>query len=222
MSRLVVKFPEYTLVEVARKVLGTTRFTYQGKEIDVNPPWVRMTMAEAVQKATGIDFMAITDDGEARAAAKKAGVPVEPNATWGKALTTVFEEKVESTLIQPTFITGHPVDVSPLAKRDPKNPRVTLRFEPYINGWEIANGFAELNDPLDQRERFEKQVRDRAAGDEEAHMMDEDFVRALEIGLPPTGGLGIGIDRMIMLLTDSPSIRDVILFPHMRLRDLGE
>lgn len=207
---------------VAERVLGTLRITYQGREIDLTPPWPRRSMAEVVREATGVDFLSLRSDEEARDAARRLGVEVESGTTWGKALTLVFEEKIEPTLIQPIFITGHPVDVSPLAKRDPRDPRLTLRFEPYINGWEVANGFAELNDPLDQRERFERQMQERAAGDEEAHMMDEDFLRALEYGLPPTGGLGIGVDRMVMLLTDSASIRDVILFPHMRPRDLGD
>ena len=174
-------------------------------------------MAEAVKKHLGIDFMAIEGDAEAVAAAKAAGVDmdgVEP--TWGHALYECYDQKVEELMIQPTFITMHPVDVSPLAKRSPKDPRLTERFELFICRSEMGNAFSELNDPIDQRGRFQKQVELRAKGDDEAGMMDEDFLTALEYGMPPTGGLGIGIDRCVMLLTNSDSIREVILFPTMK------
>ncbi|MDI3281492.1 MAG: lysine--tRNA ligase [Bacillota bacterium] len=213
-----MRLTEEIVATVAQEVLGGLRLTYQGRAIDLTPPWRRLSMAEAVRQVVGVDFLALRSDEEARQAARRLGVEVEQSWGWGKALTAVFEEKVEETLVQPTFILDHPVEVSPLAKRKPDDPRLSLRFEPYINGWEIANGFAELNDPLDQRQRFQEQMARRTAGDEEAHMMDEDFLLALEYGMPPTGGLGIGIDRLVMLLTDSASIRDVILFPHMRPR----
>ena len=177
-------------------------------------------MAEAVKQYVGIDFMAIESDEEAVAAARAKGIDmdgVEP--TWGHALYESFDQKVEGKLIQPTFITMHPVDVSPLAKRSPKDPRVTERFELFICRSEMGNAFSELNDPIDQRSRFQKEVEARAKGDDEAGMMDEDFLTALEYGLPPTGGLGIGIDRAVMLLTNSDSIRDVILFPTMKPLD---
>ena len=179
-----------------------------------------MTMAEAVKEHLGVDFMAIESDEEAVAAAKAAGVDmakVEP--TWGHALYECFDQKVEETLIQPTFITMHPVDVSPLAKRSPKDPRLTERFELFICASEMGNAFSELNDPIDQKQRFQKQVELRTKGDDEAGMMDEDFINALEYGMPPTGGLGIGIDRCVMLLTGCNSIRDVILFPTMKPLD---
>lgn len=213
-----MEITEELVAYVANELLGTSKITYQGRQIDLTPPWPRVTMEESLQRFAGIDFAAVTDDAAARELAKAKGLEVQPNATRGEVLAALFDEFVEDKLIQPVFITHHPVEVSPLAKRNPERPEVTDRFEPFINGWEIANGFSELNDPLDQRERFEKQVKAREQGDEEAHMMDEDFLTALEIGLPPTGGLGIGVDRLLMLLTDSPSIRDVILFPHMRPR----
>ncbi len=213
-----MEITEELVAYVANELLGTTKINYQGKEIDLTPPWPRVTMEESLQRFAGIDFAAVTDDAAARELAKTKGLKVQSDTTRGEVLAALFEEFVEDKLIQPVFITHHPVEISPLAKRTPEHPEVTDRFEPFINGWEIANGFSELNDPLDQRERFEKQVQAREKGDEEAHMMDEDFITALEIGLPPTGGLGIGVDRLLMLLTDSPSIRDVILFPHMRPR----
>ncbi|MDI3547972.1 MAG: lysyl-tRNA synthetase, class [Halanaerobiales bacterium] len=201
---------------VARKVLGTTKITYQGEEIDLTPPWKRMTMVDAVKEYTGIDFNEIKTAEEARNAATRIGIEVEAGVGKGKILNEIFEERVEEKLIQPTFIMDYPIEISPLAMKIDGNPDFTYRFEPFIYGWEIGNAFTELNDPIDQKERFEEQVKQRAQGDEEAHMMDEDYVRALEYGMPPTGGLGIGIDRLVMLLTDSPSIRDVILFPMMR------
>ncbi|MBR4425379.1 MAG: lysine--tRNA ligase [Oscillospiraceae bacterium] len=205
----------------AKEILGTYHVTWMGQEIDLTPPWRCMTMAEAVQEYLGVDFMAIDGDAEAVAAARAAGVDmdgVEP--TWGHALFECFDQKVEEHMIQPTFITMHPVDVSPLAKRSPTDPRLTERFECFVCRSEICNAFSELNDPIDQRERFLKQAELRAKGDEEASMMDTDFINALEYGLPPTGGIGFGIDRCVMLLTGCDSIRDVILFPTMKPLDM--
>ena len=211
---------EDLLSGAAMQILGTYKCAWQGEEIDLTPGWERLTMAEAVKKYVGVDFMAIEDDASAVAAAKAAGVDmdkVEP--TWGHALYESFDQLVEEKLIQPTFITMHPVDVSPLAKRSPKDPRLTERFELFICRSEMGNAFSELNDPIDQKQRFLKQVELRAKGDDEAGMMDDDFINALEYGMPPTGGLGIGIDRCVMLLTGASSIRDVILFPTMKSLD---
>ena len=200
------------------KVLyGTTKITYQGQEIDLTPPWNRMSMNDAVKQYTGVDFSAADTDEQAREMAKKLGLEVE-NETAGKILSMAFDAFVEEKLVQPTFITDYPVEISPLAKRKPDNPKLTERFELFITSRELANAFSELNDPIDQKQRFVDQLKEREAGDEEAHMMDEDFVNALEYGMPPTGGIGIGIDRMVMLLTDSYSIRDVLLFPTMKPR----
>lgn len=204
------------ICNIAKEVLGTLEITYQGEEIRLSPPLEKITMADAVKKYTGIDFNSISDDAKAREAAESIGVHVEKSDTWGKVLNTVFEEKVEENLVQPTFIIDYPVEVSPLAKRKKSNPKLTERFELFITRREIANAFSELNDPIDQRMRFEEQVRQRAAGDEEANMKDDDFLLALEYGMPPTGGMGLGVDRLVMLLTDSPSIRDVLLFPTMK------
>lgn len=214
-----MKLTEELIASVVQKVLGKTKIVYQGVEIDLTPPWTRMTMVEAIKKYTGVDFNEIKTRQDACNAARKLGIEVEDNITRGEIINTVFEEKVEEHLIQPTFIMDYPVEVSPLAKRIPDNPDFTRRFEAFIYAREIANAFSELNDPIDQKERFEEQLRQREAGDEEAHMMDKDFINALEVGLPPTGGLGIGIDRLVMLLTDSYSIRDVILFPTMKPKD---
>ena len=202
--------------ESAKAVLGTDKITYQGVEIDLANVR-RISMNDAVKEATGKDFLAAKDVAEARAMADEIGVPYEARHGIGGILNAAFEEKVEASLMQPTFITGHPTEISPLAKRNPENPMITDRFEFFIYGRELANGFTELNDPIDQRERFVEQMKQREAGDDEAHMMDEDFVTALEYGLPPTGGLGIGVDRLVMPLTDSPSIRDVLLFPTMKV-----
>ena len=212
---------EDLLSSAAQKILGTYEVEWQGEKIDLTPGWPRLPMHEAVKQYTGLDFMAITGDEEAVAAAKSIGVelPETADKTWGNALYEVFDQKVEEKLIQPTFITMHPVDVSPLAKRSPSDPRLTERFELFICHSEMGNAFSELNDPIDQRQRFQKQVELRDKGDDEAGMMDEDFLTALEYGMPPTGGLGIGIDRCVMLLTNSDSIRDVILFPTMRPLD---
>ena len=207
---------EEVVVKTALKVLGTTKITYEGVEIELASPWKRISMIDAVKEYSGKDFTNVTDLEEARAIAKELNVAIEPTFGIGKIINACFEEYVEDKLIQPTFITGHPKEISPLAKSNPDNPEITDRFEAYIYGREICNGFTELNDPIDQRERFLKQVEERANGDEEANMMDEDFVNALEYGLPPTGGLGIGIDRLVMFLTDSSTIRDVLFFPTMK------
>ena len=212
---------EDLLSSAAQKILGTYQIQWQGNDIDLTPGWPRLTMAEAVKQYTGLDFMAITDNAEAVALAASIGVelPEAAPATWGNALYEVFDQKVEEKLIQPTFITMHPVDVSPLAKRSPADPRLTERFELFICRSEMGNAFSELNDPIDQKQRFQRQVELRENGDEEAGMMDEDYITALEYGLPPTGGLGIGIDRCVMLLTNSDTIREVIIFPTMKPLD---
>ena len=212
---------EDLLSSAAKELLGGYQLTWQGQALDLTPGWPRLPMHEAVKKYTGLDFMAIASDEEAVAAAKSIGVelPATADPTWGNALYEVFDQKVEEKLIQPTFITMHPVDVSPLAKRSTADPRLTERFELFICHSEMGNAFSELNDPIDQRARFQKQVELRAKGDDEAGMMDEDFLNALEYGMPPTGGLGIGIDRCVMMLTNSDSIRDVILFPTMKPLD---
>ena len=212
---------EDLLTSAAQKLLGTYQLEWQGEKLDLTPGWPRLPIHEAVKQYCGIDFMAITSDEEAVAAAKSIGVELPETAekTWGNALYECFDQKVEEKLIQPTFITMHPVDVSPLAKRSPKDPRLTERFELFICHSEMGNAFSELNDPIDQRERFQKQVELRDKGDDEAGMMDDDFITALEYGLPPTGGLGIGIDRCVMMLTNSDSIREVILFPTMKPLD---
>lgn len=215
----VMKLTEELISSVAKEVLGTMKITYQGQEIDLTPPWNRMTMPEAIKKFAGVDFDAVKTIEEARALADQLGVKYETKDGIGGILNHVFEEVAEEHLIQPTFITGHPTEISPLAKRNKDNPDITDRFEAFIFAREIANGFSELNDPIDQKGRFLEQVAQRESGDDEAHMMDEDYVTALEFGLPPTGGLGIGIDRLVMFLTDSYSIRDVLLFPHMRHRE---
>lgn len=209
---------EKIFVNACKAVCGSTKITYQGKEVDLTPPFRRITMNDAVKEIKGVDFCACADDEEARALAKSIGLEVKENDTRGKLLSNAFEEFVEETLIEPTFILDYPVEISPLAKRNKNHEGFTDRFEMFILGREMANAFSELNDPIDQRQRFEAQVKEREAGDDEAHMMDEDFVLALEYGMPPTGGMGIGIDRMVMLLTDSYSIRDVILFPTMKLK----
>ena len=218
----VMEVTEQLVYQSAMKVNGTPIITYQGKEFDVTPPWRRLNMADAVKEITGVDFSKIEDDDEAREACIKYGMDEHEikDYTRGKLIAEMFEEYCEDVsgyLDGPVFVVGHPVEISPLAKRDPEDPRITRRFEAYINGWEIANAFSELNDPIDQFERFsEQQAQLDAGSDDEAHPMDMDFVNALEVGLPPTGGLGVGVDRVIMLITDSQSIRDVILFPTMK------
>ncbi len=212
----IMELTEQMISTLTQKILGTCKISYQGEEIDLTPPWQRMTMAEAVLKYTGVDFMRIDSDGQARSEAERIGVAFDGAPSWGELLYACFDQKVEDMLVQPVFITRHPVEISPLAKRCPDDKRLTDRFELFVTRRELSNAFSELNDPLDQRERFMRQAALRAAGDEEANMLDEDFLNALEYGLPPTGGEGIGIDRLVMLLTDSPSIRDVILFPTMK------
>ena len=212
---------EDLLSSAAQRLLGTYQVQWHGEDVDLTPGWPRMPMHEAVKQYCGIDFRSIHSDEEAVAAAKSIGVELQETSdkTWGNALYECFDQKVEEKLIQPTFITMHPVDVSPLAKRSLKDPRLTERFELFICRSEMGNAFSELNDPIDQRQRFQKQVEMRAKGDDEAGMMDEDFLTALEYGMPPTGGLGIGIDRCVMLLTGADTIRDVILFPTMKPLD---
>ena len=207
---------EEIISTVAKNVLGTTKITYQGTDIDLTPSWKRITMIEAIKEVTGIDFNEIETDEDAKEIAKNLKLEYDETMTRGHIINLVFEEKVEETLIQPTFICDYPVEVSPLTKRKVDDKRLTERFELFIGGREYGNAYSELNDPIDQYERFLKQVEARENGDEEANMMDEDFITALEYGMPPTGGLGLGIDRLIMLFTDSASIRDVLLFPTMR------
>jgi len=216
-----MKLTEELIAYVCKEVLGTTKVVYQGTEIDFTPPWNRLTMKEAVKKYANVDFDEIKSDEEAREIAKKLNVVDElkkdlKDCTKGDILVAVFEAYAEKHLIQPTFVLDYPVEVSPLTKRKPDDPMFTERFEAYVYGREIANAYSELNDPIDQRERFLQQLRERELGDDEAYMMDEDFINALEIGMPPTGGLGIGVDRLVMFLTNSYSIRDVILFPTMK------
>lgn len=215
----IMKLTEELIANVALQILGTTKITYQGQEIDLTPPWNRLTMTEAVKKYAGVDFDGVSTVEEARNIADNLHVKYEKKDGIGGILNKIFEEAAEKHLIQPTFIIGHPTEISPLAKRNKDNPEITDRFEAFVFAREIANGFSELNDPIDQKGRFANQVAQRESGDDEAHMMDEDYVTALEFGMPPTGGLGIGIDRLVMFLTDSFSIRDVILFPHMRHRE---
>lgn len=200
----------------AQEVLGTTKINYQGMDIDLTPPWNRITMQEGIKQYTGEDFDAIETLSEARAIADRLNVEYGETDGIGKIMNLCFEEYVEENLMQPTVVYGHPVEISPLAKQNREKPLTTERFEIFIYGRELANGYSELNDPIDQKQRFENQLKEREAGDDEAHRMDEDFVTALEYGLPPTAGLGIGIDRLVMFLTDSASIRDVLLFPLMK------
>ena len=211
-----MEITEEMVAFVAEKVLGSTVIDYQGTEIDLTPPWRRVTMIDSIKEHTGIDFNEIESDEEAIKIAKEKGIEVKNGMVRGHIIAEMFEEFCEDKLIQPTFVTKHPVETSPLAKRDPEDPRLTNRFEAFMNKWEIANAYSELNNPIDQKERFEEQVQQREDGDSEAHMMDTDFINALEVGLPPTGGLGIGVDRLIILLTNQTSIRDILLFPTMK------
>ena len=214
-----MELTEALVATVAQEVLGTTKVIYQGQEIDLAPPWNRISMLDAVKQFSGVDFITITSDDEARRIAKDKKLQIKNDMSKGDILNLFFVEFVEEHLVQPTFIIDYPVEVSPLAKRKPEAPELTERFELFITGREMANAYSELNDPLDQKERFMNQVKKREAGDEEANMMDDDYVNALEYGMPPTGGMGIGIDRLIMLLTDSYSIRDILLFPTMKPRE---
>ena len=211
-----MEITENVIAHMAEAATGSMKINYQGTEIDFTPPWRRMTMEECVKEYTGVDFSTINTDEEALAIAKEKGIEITPGMRRGEVINAFFEEFGEDKLIQPTFITHHPVEVSPLAKRNAEDPRKTDRFEAFANKWELANAFSELNDPIDQKGRFLDQLRKKELGDDEACDMDEDFINALEVGLPPTGGLGIGIDRVMMLLTNSASIRDVILFPTMK------
>ena len=215
----VMDITENLIAKVCEKVNGSMKITYQGKEFDLTPPWDRITMVDAVKKWANEDFNEIQTNEEAIAVAKKHKIENADKMNRGTIIAELFEMYCEDHLEGPVFVTGHPVEISPLSKRDSSDPRITRRFEAYINCWEVANGFSELNDPIDQLNRFKDQQEQLDAGDDEAHPMDEDFVNALEVGLPPTGGLGIGIDRVIMLLTDAASIRDVILFPTMKPLD---
>jgi len=201
---------------LALAVHGKTEFAFTDKELSFKGPFRRVSMPEAVKEATGIDFLSIKTDKEARAAAYGAGFEVEKDATWGECLAYVFEEKVEATLIQPTHVINFPKDISPFAKEVPGEPRLVERFESYCNGWEIGNAFSELNDPVEQRNRMVEQLKQAHERGETEKELDEDFLEAMDQGMPPAGGLGIGVDRLIMLLTDSPSIRDIILFPARR------
>jgi lysyl-tRNA synthetase class 2 len=214
----IMKLTEELVAHIAQEVLGSTKIEYQGHQVDLTPAWRRVSMVDAIKEVKGVDFSVHMSNEEAHRLAKEHKVPVEPHMTFGHIVNQFFETFVEETLIQPTFIYGHPLEISPLAKKNPEDPRFTDRFELFIVAREHANAFTELNDPIDQRERFEAQLLEKEQGNDEAHEMDEDFIRALEYGMPPTGGLGIGIDRLVMLLTNAHSIRDVLLFPLMRER----
>jgi lysyl-tRNA synthetase class 2 len=214
-----MELTENLVSTVAEEVLGTTKVIYQGQEIDLTAPWKRTTMREAVLEYSGVDFDLINTDQEAREAARTKKLQVDDKMSKGEVMSLMFEELAEEHMIQPTFIIDYPVEISPLTKRKPDRPELTERFELFITGREMANAYSELNDPLDQKERFMQQVSKRDSGDDEASMMDDDYINALEYGMPPTGGLGIGVDRLIMLLTDSYSIRDILLFPTMKAKD---
>jgi lysyl-tRNA synthetase, class II len=214
----IMSLTENLIAHIAQEVLGTTTVQYGEYEVNLQPEWKRLHIVDAIKEYTGVDFWKQMSVEEARAFAKEHGVEITEHMLYGHIVNEFFEQKVEEKLIQPTFIYGHPVEISPLAKKNDEDPRFTDRFELFIVAREHANAFTELNDPIDQRERFEAQIKEREQGNDEAHEMDEDFVEALEYGMPPTGGLGIGIDRLVMLLTNSPSIRDVLLFPLMRHR----
>ncbi|MDX8363166.1 lysine--tRNA ligase [Cytobacillus sp. IB215316] len=212
----IMSLTENMIAHIAEEVLGSTTVMYGDDEVELKPKWKRLHMVDAIKEYVGVDFWKEMSVEEARAHAKEHGVEINDNMLYGHIVNEFFEQKIEDKLIQPTFIYGHPVEISPLAKKNAQDPRFTDRFELFIVGREHANAFTELNDPIDQRQRFEAQIKEREQGNDEAHMMDEDFVEALEYGMPPTGGLGIGIDRLVMLLTNAPSIRDVLLFPQMR------
>lgn len=214
----IMDLTENLIAHIAQEVYGKTTIQYGDYEINLKPQWTRLHMVDAIKQETGVDFWQQLSEDEARALAKEHNIEITDAMTFGHIVNEFFEQKVEETLIQPTFIFGHPVEISPLAKKNKEDERFTDRFELFIVGREHANAFSELNDPIDQRQRFEAQVKERAQGNDEAHYMDEDFLEALEYGMPPTGGLGIGVDRLVMLLTNSPSIRDVLLFPQMKNR----
>jgi lysyl-tRNA synthetase class 2 len=212
----IMELTENLIAHIAKEVLGTTKVIYGEDEIDLTPRWTRLHIVDAVKEYTGVDFWPQMSDEEARKLAKENGIDIKENMTYGHVVNEFFEQRVEEHLVQPTFIYGHPVEISPLAKKNDEDGRYTDRFELFIVRREHANAFTELNDPIDQKQRFEAQLTEREQGNDEAHMMDDDFIEALEYGLPPTGGLGIGVDRLVMLLTNSPSIRDVLLFPLMK------
>ncbi|MDQ0157692.1 lysyl-tRNA synthetase class 2 [Robertmurraya andreesenii] len=216
--RDIMSLTENLIAHIAQEVLGTTTIEYGEYTVDLKPEWKRLHMVDAIKEYTGVDFWNVDTVEEAKQLAKEHNVEIKDTMLYGHIVNEFFEQKVEEKLIQPTFIYGHPVEISPLAKKNEDDPRFTDRFELFIVAREHANAFTELNDPIDQRERFEAQLKEREQGNDEAHMMDDDFVEALEYGMPPTGGLGIGVDRLVMLLTNSPSIRDVLLFPLMRHR----
>ncbi|KAB8126418.1 lysine--tRNA ligase [Gracilibacillus oryzae] len=212
----IMELVENMVAHIAKEVIGSTTIAYGEQEVNLEPKWTRLHMVDAIKEETGVDFWQQMTDDEAKTLAKEHGISIDDNMTFGHIVNEFFEQRVEEKLIQPTFIYGHPVAISPLAKKNKEDDRFTDRFELFIVGREHANAFSELNDPIDQRERFEAQVKEKEQGNDEAHEMDEDFLEALEYGMPPTGGLGIGIDRLVMLLTNAPSIRDVLLFPQMR------
>ena len=212
----IMNLTENLIAHIAQEVLGTTTVKYGDQQIELKPGWTRLHMVDAIKEYVGVDFWKEMSVEEARQLAKEHGVEIKDSMLYGHIVNEFFEQKIEEKLIQPTFIYGHPVEISPLAKKNPEDPRFTDRFELFIVAREHANAFTELNDPIDQKGRFEEQLKEREQGNDEAHLMDEDFIEALEYGMPPTGGLGIGIDRLVMLLTNSPSIRDVLLFPQMR------
>lgn len=211
-----MKLTEEMVASIAEATLGTTKIVYQGQEIDLTPPWPRLSIIDAIKKYADVDILSWESDEEAWEAAKAKGINLSPKATKGQIIDEFVDVFVQPHLIQPVFLLDHPTEISPLAKKNKDNPDITYRFEAFVAGWELGNAFSELNDPIDQKERFVAQLKEREKGNDEAHVMDEDYINALEYGMPPTGGLGIGIDRLVMLLTDSPSIRDVILFPLMR------
>ncbi|MDL4840511.1 lysine--tRNA ligase [Aquibacillus rhizosphaerae] len=215
----VMALVENMVAHIAKEVTGQTIVTYGDYEVNLEPQWTRLHMVDAVKQHTGVDFWKHMSDDEAKELAKEHGIQIKDTMTFGHIVNEFFEQRVEEKLIQPTFVYGHPLEISPLAKKNAEDDRFTDRFELFIVGREHANAFSELNDPIDQRKRFEAQVKEKEEGNDEAHEMDEDFLEALEYGMPPTGGLGIGIDRLVMLLTNAPSIRDVLLFPQMRNRD---
>jgi lysyl-tRNA synthetase class 2 len=212
---------EDLFVFIAQNLLGGLSFPYQGRQIDLTPPWKRISVKDAIVQNCNIDPRILENLTQAAACARAMRIEIKDTDPLGKVIMAIFDEAVEASLVQPTFITHYPVEVSPLSRKNAVDSALTDRFELYICGKEIANAFSELNDPVDQRDRFMMQLRDREAGDEEAHEMDEDYIRTLEYAMPPTAGEGIGIDRLVMLLTDSASIRDVILFPHMRTKEEG-